>query len=267
MMAAALTALALAVQTNTATAAVAYDFEALNLAGLSGQDDWTTVPGYADGVVTTAGSPNGTKVGAKGTGAVGVSRLNNANWSYTVNPLDTDFYIQYDLRWGGGGYFSTGYDAAGSYIDWDAAKMSGFLVANGSTILVKPDVFSGFYYTSDTLAAVPNANDWVRLQYIIDWTASTYGTMSVNMMNLTNGETSYTPVSFASDFTIDLGVTWGSWKNNAAADPGNAGIVLLELGGSGVSQIDNIFVGDIPEPASLALLAAGGVVMLRRRKS
>lgn len=88
------------------------------------------------------------------------------------------------------------------------------------------------------------------------------GTISVSMLNLTDGETAYTPVPGLQN--VALGSSWSTWRTNMIANPARAGVIVyVDVGALTNSEFDNFVI--VPEPASAALIGLGGLLMLRRR--
>jgi hypothetical protein len=109
----------------------------------------------------------------------------------------------------------------------------------------------------------------VRLRIEIDWTKNyqfTIGPINayngegdVSFMNLTDGDTAFTPVANLQN--INLGNFTGNWAYYAQLYPNYQGITFQLYSG----QLDNITVGT-PEPASAALLGLGAITLLARRR-
>ncbi len=269
-------ALAAMVWFTPAANAIIYDFEGLTTSSvngsppptylnpLSGQDGWTNVvagspDAYGVGIVTT-GSGNATKYAAIG----GYSRLNNGTFFTGLNPASTEFGIQVDIKWGSGGYWTLGYDYNGvDGITEVPGEVNGYFY-DGGTLQVN---MSGWIETDPSWSSPTSyEGDWVRVLMSIDWTTGTYGTLRAYTMSLTDGAADYTPVIFnvggSPSTTIALNSTWNTWKTSTLADPNKAGFMYRQLTG-----LDNIFIGQLPEPASLSLVAIGSLMVLRRRRA
>jgi hypothetical protein len=126
----------------------------------------------------------------------------------------------------------------------------------GTTVLARAN--SG-PVTGDTIAA--NVNDWYRVRST--WDLSGTGTGTLEIMNLTLGETDFTQLYFNRDQTVS---TANLQLDNSFADPVDTWSgVFVRTQGAGV---DNLVV--VPEPATyalaLGLLVLIGVAVRRRFK-
>ncbi len=276
----ALTVLAASAMARSAAAAV-YTFEGLSAGTLAGQDNWAkSGPTYNGGLVTTGAGVNGTKVAAGSSETnsateTAVGRVNDGNWSYPLDFNDTSYALQVDTRYGGSTYWTFGYDAnSNGSIAYGSGEIAGLLFVGSSVIGAN---VTGAWTFDSSLPATTNAGDWLRVAWVTDWTTGTYGTMSVYMKNLTDGETDFQPIAGLQGLDIN-GLDWGTWRANATGDASKAGLFNLVDNADAFAtfglnfnntQFDNITVGHfvLPEPASLSLLGIGGVLLLRRRRS
>jgi len=88
------------------------------------------------------------------------------------------------------------------------------------------------------------------------------GTMELDVTYFTGGVLAYSVSSDGSNWASPVVLSGGHPTLSLASSQGTCYVTLF---GHEVA-IDNLSVSLIPEPASLALLALGGVALLRRRK-
>ncbi len=134
-------------------------------------------------------------------------------------------------------------------------KSTGITVAAGETYYVQFDVrmtatYSGYDGWTN---ADPNNR---TLTYIFRDPSNTNLTNDTHSINALLSETQWVTVRReyeAVDFGVGEALTLRFWKGDFGA-------------GEEAIWVDNIQVGLVPEPATMSLLALGGVAMLRRRK-
>ena len=258
-----------------------YTFDRLSTGALTGQDGWTTYGSYhAFNVV--AGTGNGaSKVAYATTTPHNFSiRENDSNWSFTPHS-GLVAAVQYDFQFkpgtdanatNSGIYFGLAADVDGTGTigsTLERAPAFGILMSEfgiqhlgdtvGYDLLGRPDVDFGV-----------DADDWLRLQMLVDRTESPDGLATLFFMNLTKGDTDWTQIN---DTPIDLGLT-ARYEGDYAVlrDPANWDTMMIVRAASIGMQVDNIVpnaVPAVPEPASLVLLLLGAVAvgMLGRRRA
>ena len=250
--AAALVAFSVAVLAPTSASASTtetdYTFENLSQTGtLSGQDNWQTLTSASATVTTPGGSGDPSANAASSGPRDPLERTNDGNFAFPTIPATGPAVFQADLRLTG----------------TDVNSQSGFGLAEFG-------VGVGFrYYTygtrqfdflrndnSHVLVSFPSrigTDDWLRLQLAVDMGANT---ASMFYEDLTLGDTSFSPIAGMQNMTFRSGGVGGTPL------PATWNAMWLDIA---QGQADNLVVA-IPEPASLGLLAAGGMMLLRRRR-
>lgn len=230
-----------------------YDFEGLTSGqSLFGQDGWLmhTSPTWTGDIQIATGTGVNTTDVANGVTpgvAAGGYRTNDAQFSFLpFQGTETNAIMEGDFRLGtssvGTVYFALSYDtngsAAGGYFGGQRIGIevtSGFVIrpADGSTI-------------SRTLATANGGNpagvttDWFRLRLDIDFTANGGdGAGSLSYMNLTNSETTFTPITGLQGIDLKL-ATVGS-------DPATWDTMFVRVQHG--SEIDNLLPTNVRKPS------------------
>jgi hypothetical protein len=277
-------------QANLAT----YDFESVvNNTTLVGQDNWVyplTPPGGAfDMDVRSGTGSNTTQIAMDAvTSSIGgyASRINDGAFSYTAGFTQQTWIVQADMRWAANGLAAV---HLGNDLDGDGSiEVFGTTVgASGNLVgyeysgnLLRRD--SATLTVAGTTVAAPasfDVGDWVRLRLEIDWTKNYSLTFSgvdyyfgagwLFYMNLTDGETVFTPVPGLQD--VNLGTSTRDFVQSFryAQVDGNPTTFALPGVYIRVDQnsggLDNLALG-VPEPSVVALAGLGCLLCLRRRK-
>jgi hypothetical protein len=286
----AIAGLVLVTSLGSAQALTVYTVESPLLIGpgtdMTGKDNWrsqyTVALGnsgfdFSAGMVETGTGFNTSQVigrtGSLANREVYGGRVNDANFNFNIDFNSEQYVFQYDVRWGSVVYAALGVDqlgAGGNNVITDSAgqeRSTYLLYTTGSGI----GSFSSPGATSTGLPATLNAGDWVTVRMVIDWKRNFYANISglpyyngegdVYYKNLTDGETTFTPV--ANMQNLNLGNSTGNWSYYARQNPNYQGFALRVDAG----QMDNLAVDNLPEPASAAMLiAAASAVLGRRRK-
>ena len=217
---------------------------------LDGQDGWTAESynvAVDCGVTATLGydGTQALRFEASGPGfGCDASRLNDANYAIpTFTGSETSAFYQADF---GVGYWG---NSSGPAYDLDGnGKVRGSEAGErGPRLLVGSHANVGVTVVSaaGNKTTVPlsdaggsGGGDWLRLRLVMDLTANAgSGSGSVDYMNLTNGETSWTPIAGLQGVDVELSPGSGD-----AADPVNWNGVWLHFEGA-TNQLDNIEVG------------------------
>ena len=267
-----------AIPTVVPAAMTTYDFESLTTGtNLLGLDNWTNISknGTSQGWVETGwGGGNTTKVAGltgEDTGYHYLARVNDGNFSFPAfSDTETAAVIEFDFRDVNGTgieyLFGLGYDNGNGLIDNfnERAFLIGVNQSNGRVYY--PGHLAGGTSLDQTFinrtvgpGYTGDLNDWYTLRLVADFAANT-GTLY--WKNLTQNNPTFTQIGS----TITSLLSGGSYVYT----PSQWNTVIMGMPGNGNSQVDNLRIGTeepIPEPASLALLAASGMLVLRRRKA
>ena len=253
----------------TVSRAATYDFETLILGSITNQDNWKIVTRDPH-ITTPAGTSNTSTKVFVGSGSGGVediaTRINNANFSFApFAGTERDAILQLDLRLGPDSIvqsttaFGHDNDANGTIAVSEISRQFGGVYSPGIGITVPSFIIyrpSGF-----VLGAYPTgmiATDWVRAKLVMDLTANGGdGSGSVFALDLTRGDTIFTPVSGLQNINLQLttGPAPTTWD----------GLFAETVGGTTGGQLDNI-TALIPEPATIALLELGAMLLFLRRR-
>jgi len=264
----------LSVATIAAQAAVVtYNFESLTAeTNLLGLDNWTNISmnGSSQGKVTTGwGGGNTTKVAGltgEDTGYHYLARVNDGNFSFPAfSNTETAALIEFDFRDVNGTgieyLFGLGAHGGDNLINNFAERV--FLIGvnqSNARVYYPGHLLGGLSLDVPFINRTPgpgytgDLNDWYTLRLVADFAANT-GTLY--WKNLTQNNPSFTQIGTIPNLLAGATYTPSQWNTLIMAMPGNT-----------QSQVDNLRVGtvEVPEPASLALLALSGTMLLRRRK-
>ncbi|MFA9479543.1 PEP-CTERM sorting domain-containing protein [Phycisphaerales bacterium AB-hyl4] len=249
------------VGTGASHAAYVSDFEAPTYTAgqtVIGQDGWAGWPN----AVTTANRTQVTSDSARVLDGSQSVFLNSAGLT-APGAADRRVSVYRDISsagvWGDGMTASVWMrkdDAtAGSSINWalspDPAVGASPVYVEFMDGNVQAFTYSGGAYTFPVLGSYITGNAY-EVSAELDFTAQTY---TVSMRNVTLGETELSElgtVAFASPGTL------------TPADFEDAGAFAIRAREGGEGVFDNVSI--IPEPASMALLGAGSLLMLARRR-
>lgn len=149
---------------------------------------------------------------------------------------------------------------------------------NGSSItqtqISNASVLDSFEYTAPATTAFGDAPDWEDAQSALTWTLSSVTGLSADHYYGLQivGRSDTSPQSMVWQRDIDNGYAGGRAYgiSDSDTDTTDYGTALFGTGGSGAQGNDwtlSLTYAPIPEPTSLALLAAGAVLVgLRRRR-
>lgn len=226
-----------------------YSFENLNLGNVAGQDGWIDSPNNPDGAVsfiisTGTGADTSKVFGTAGSPASNFAwRPNDGNFSFGDLSSSPVLILGFDGQFVGNSFDQIHFNLRNT-ANTAASPIFGYEGNN--------------FRIGGNFAALPgtiNANDWVRMQMVMDMTL---GTASLYYQNLTDSETSFTPVSGLQNVST------------GTLNPAVWNEMLLRTGFNAGNKIDNLYIetsSSVPE-TSRALLAALGLVglILRRRR-
>jgi hypothetical protein len=236
-----------------------YTFDGLNNAALSGQDNWTAATTSSD-VVTGTGFDT-SKVVTAGTADASLqnARANDVNFSFPTLTAGGKYYFEFDFMTSN--VDSDVYrEATFNLSDGEGGVLPSFGIdAAGSSV---PQFYireqPGTEHVGGAISAVPNWDDgdWVRLRITADLTGA--GTASFSYKNLTDGDTGYTDVAGLQNVSLGIYTPVATWDT--------ANLKLYRVSSVDTIQVDNLSIAAVPEPASLALVGLGGLLLIRRRK-
>ena len=214
-----------------------YDFEGLALADLVGQDNWTGDVGET--AVGTGTGYNTTKTVANSvtSGSCTLTRTNDASFSFPAFEDDsTHAVMEFDAKFV--------YGAKGGINFWVGSSSGESPKFGFAGIGPNPP---GFYIREAgngaehgaTVSGI-DADDWLRLQLVMNFTANT-GTFFYK--NLTDGDVSFTQVASLTDIPLNITSSPSGWDEMK---------VYFAPGGlaAGVMQIDNLVLKVVPPPAN-----------------
>ncbi|UCG33992.1 MAG: PEP-CTERM sorting domain-containing protein [Phycisphaerales bacterium] len=257
-----------------------YDFESLSIGDLDGQDGWARLtnpdPSLYGTVRVADGSaaPNTSRLldpdHTWGTPDIfAYARPNNPNWSFKpFTGLEREAYIQFDCvvnetsvtQWPSGTSFNVYGGGSGSPQVMACDNFGAVATAPLWRVLIFGS--SGNVFHTAPIGPGASVGDWVRARLTMDFLDTSGvndGSVSLSYRNLTTGG-AWTDVALLQDLDMDLGTgdpsLWNTlifWIDNPDSAP--------------MQRLDNLVVGgQVPEPATLTLLALGGLGLLARRR-
>ncbi len=264
-----------AISTAAPAAMSTYDFESLTAnTDIAGQDNWQfRSTNYIENTQAVTGNgSNTTQVASQPitqNATYSISRVNDGSFSYPAfSNTETAAVIEFDyLDEKGRGLIGLGYDGGDSSFTLGEIALW-FGVSNTALVLEQPGGVGVDHYNSTFInrGVTGDQGDWYTIRLVADFSTDT-GTFY--WKNLTKNDPSFTLIGSVSDLL--KGTTpYDSGPTSLPATWNGMYLIMFGGGGNGPTQVDNIRIGTedpIPEPASLALLAAGGMLVLRRRKA
>jgi len=243
-----------------ATVIVNENFNSLSADNLNGQGGWALLTGITSAPqVTTGVGINTTKVvGQATTGTTAAVARNTSYFSAgTLTGSETAVTLTFDVYadvggsiefFGIGGTYGSGYSPSAQF-----GIMSGNWAVRGENYGTISNPVN-----SSNVILTPTLDKWYSVQSV--WNLSS-GTVTLAIKNLTDGETSYTPLYFnaaQTQSTVAMSFTNISSWNSAYVRSSNSS--------NGAGYLDNLHVDTVPEPsgATLGLFSLAIFVALRR---
>lgn len=250
-----------------------YDFEGLTSnSNLAGQDNWVfRSTNYIEVTEVVAGNgSNTTKVASQPITAnanYSESRVNDGNFSYPAfSNTETQAIFEFDyLDEKGTAYFGVGYDGGDSSFTLGEIALW-FGVSNLNVELEQPSGVGADNYSVAFInrGVTGNQGDWYTIRLEADFVADT-GTFYYK--NLTQNDPSFTLIGTATNLLVGS-APYNSGPTSLPATWNSMYLIMYGGGGNGPTQVDNLRLGteEIPEPASVTLLAVSAVLLLKRSK-
>ena len=257
---------ALQTQMHAESVLIDYNFNSLtNSTALAGQDDWINFSSAGNaGPVVRSFTPTGLSAqqgagwSTSGTGSAARAYREFDNFNLTTGFTVT---IEFDLvRVGANAQALLGIGSAAAPAAVPATV--GTFSTSGWVIRSIGEGTSASALDGNGNAIVPTQNNLYRVRSVWDLGAAT-GSLAV--MNLSAGETAFTPLYFNAAQTQST-VSFGT-----LGDVTQWNDLLVRTGGFNQTAggfLDNVYVTAVPEPSVVALLAGAAAVLLlaRRRK-
>ncbi len=246
----------------TLSAAVTYTFESLASGSLVGQDNWSMPVGNTSPQVGNGAGADQTKVAMYGgAGVLPAWRPNDGAFSFGVfSNTATTAYLEFDAREADLVANST----ERFYVFYQNSNgvysTSPWIGLNGGSFEVRGA--NGGSVTTVPVAAGIDVGDWVRLRLVMDFTDTSggrSGSMDAYYVNLTDNQSSYTPISGLQDINMQLN------RNQSLPSTWNALAIRFDVSSGSGRQVDNLTV-NVPEP-EVPLLGLVGVACGWLRRS
>ena len=238
-----------------------YTFDNLNSGALAGQDGWVSGPSLGSPVVVAAGTTiDTTKVATVAAGnnfAILVRQADGAFAFPSFTGSETAALLQFDFSWN-----RTDDNSSINFKIGRDLNSDNQLVFNESLGIRYQSGLFEFDTAqnvgpgaSRTGVGAGNVGDLFRVRLLMDFTANSgQGSGVLSYENLTRGDTTFNPLASGS-FLL------GSLAPAAAPGDWNKMEIVVTSG----AQFDNLTVGTVPEPSSVALLAMAGLALIPRR--
>ena len=220
-----------------------YDFNNLTLGNIAGQDGWTAT--MSANVIDRGG---GDLALNPTTGTNYIGRVNSFVLTEEMDAFQADFRYYTAISNTTCRLYLTGGGKTTPWLGFNGGKFEVRTVKTNGTsadVAITVDVPATF-----------NSGDWVTLRMTFDVVNKTGAAF---YKNLTDGETAFTQISVGGD----LGLS--SVSDMSAYLKSFTGLSIRTDQGNSVRAIDNIAV-TVPEPATMALLGLGSLVLVRRKK-